>query len=523
MKIKFFNIIIVAIIASTPIYFSCSNQQNAHDHSNETAVDEHEGLDHGVEESEDNHSSEADEHKHGTTSYTVFQNGYELFMEMSTMIVRESASMTIHITRLSDYKPIQAEEIKVSLNGEKTYNTNAHGHLTGIYHAAFKPKQTGSYQLNIDFNDLNKNLQFTVDSITVYLNHDQLPNTPEEEAGLIPYLKEQVWTEDFGIYKVQSQAFSRVIKTSGEILPAPGDETIITALHSGTVSLRNLLIEGKKVSQGDVIGIISSDLIHQNLTNDYLEAKNKFTKANMDYERAKNLIDEKLISEREYSETKLNYKSTKNAFNNIAKFYSDGNENVKASMNGFIRSVFVREGQFINEGQPIATIIQNKKIILKADIPQQYNHLASGIYAANFSPVYTNKLFSTNDLNGERLSYSSALPANSLFTSVNFELDASNEIMPGSYCQVFLKSAATKNTLITPVSALMEDQGNYFVFIMANGEHYKKTYITIGDSDGEFVEVLSGIAEGDYVVNKGTYKVYLASLGTAAPTQSHAH
>jgi cobalt-zinc-cadmium efflux system membrane fusion protein len=110
-----------------------------------------------------------------------------------------------------------------------------------------------------------------------------------------------------------------------------------------------------------------------------------------------------------------------------------------------------------------------------------------------------------------------------LFTSVNFELDASNEIMPGSYCQVFLKSAATKNTLITPVSALMEDQGNYFVFIMANGEHYKKTYITIGDSDGEFVEVLSGIAEGDYVVNKGTYKVYLASLGTAAPTQSHAH
>lgn len=517
--------IISAILIYTAVllFSSCTNSESAHDHSNETVVDEHAGHNHGEEVDEHDHSSEADEHEHSTFTVTQFHEGYELFMEMPNMIVRESSSLTIHITRLADYKPIAAAEIKVSLQGDKTYETHGHGHVAGIYHATLTPKQTGLYTLKIEFSDQNQTYRFNVDSLEVFLDHGKLPQADEEAAGLIPYLKEQAWKEEFGIYEVKSQAFSRIIKTSGEILPAPGDETIITALHSGTISLRNLLIEGKKVKQGDVIGIISSDLIHQNLTNDYLEAKNEFEKAKLDYNRAKKLIDEKLISEKEYLETQLNYESTKNTFSNIAKFYSDGNENVKASMSGFIRSVFVREGQFITEGQPIATIIQNKKVVLKADVPQQYTHLASGFYAANFSPVYTDKLFSTGELNGVRLSYSSALPANSMFTSVNFELDANEEIMPGSYCEVYLKSATMENTRIIPESALMEDQGNYFVFVLVNGEHYKKTYITIGNSDGEFVEILSGIETGTYVVSQGTYKVFLASLGDAAPTHSHAH
>lgn len=517
MNIKIFSVII--IYTSLTLFQSCSNSNDTH----KTKSDIHEGHNHEADADEHDHSAEAEVHNHGTVSYTKFLNGYELFMEMQNMIVRETAELTIHITRLADYKPISAHEIQVSLNSEKTYKTNAHNHQEGIYHASIKPNQTGAYTLKIEFVDNDKNQQFTIDSVIVFLNHDKLPSIKPEDEGLISYLKEQAWKQEFGVFQINSQPFSRVIKTSGEILPAPGDETIITAMHSGSISLKNTLIEGKKVKKGEVISIISSNLIHENLTNTYLEAKNKYEKAKIDYNRSQKLIDEKLISEKEYLEAKLNYKSTKNNFNNIAKFYSDGNQIVKASTSGYIRSVFVSEGQYIQEGQPIATIVQNKKVILKADIPQQYNHLASGFYSANFSPVYSDKLFSTKKLNGKRISYSLALPENSLFTSINFEFDANNEIIPGSYCEVYLKSVTTHNTLIVPVSALMEDQGNYFVFAMIDGEHYKKTYITIGNSDGEYVELLSGINEGNYVVSKGTYQVFLTSLGNAAPAHTHSH
>ena len=183
----------------------------------------------------------------------------------------------------------------------------------------------------------------------------------------------------------------------------------------------------------------------------------------------------------------------------------------------------MNEGQFIEEGQPIATIIQNKNVILKANIPQQHSHLASSFYSANFSPVYTNKLFSTKDLNGKRISASFVLPENSNFTTVSFEFEANEEIMPGSYAEVYLISALQKNTLTIPRQSLMEDQGNYFIFVMASGEHFEKRYIQIGPSDGEYLEVISGLSENEYIVNKGAYQVYLASLGNAAPAHTHSH
>ncbi len=491
-----------------------------------TNVDEHAGHDHGTETDEHeghDHEAAADAHNHEPLTYTFSQGDYELFMEMSPLIKGDKVKCLIHITRLSDYKPVTQKKVKITLKGIDTFNYTALSSNKGIYNASFTPKQIGVYEFTITFADNGKTKKLNLGKLTVFNHDDFIPEEAENEGNLITYLKEQAWEENFSITEIKTAPFSRIIKTSGIILPAPGDETIITALHSGTISLQNNLIEGKQVQKGDNISNISSDLIHQNLTNDYLQAKNQFEKANLDYTRASKLIKEKLISEKEYLEAKLNYESTKNTFNNIAKYYSDGNENVAAPTSGFIRSVFVQQGQFIQEGQPIATIIKNKRILLKADVPQQYNHLASGFYTANFSPVYTDKLYKITELNGKRTSYSSALPENSLFTSVHFELDANTEIMPGSYAEVYLKSATVNNVLTVPVSSLMEDQGNYFVFVMVDGEHYRKTFIKTGNSDGERIEVLVGLHEGDYVVNKGAYQVFLASLGNAAPAHSHSH
>ncbi|PKP08274.1 MAG: hypothetical protein CVU09_16430 [Bacteroidetes bacterium HGW-Bacteroidetes-4] len=503
------------------------NSTNEHDHAREQAMehnyeadDAH--ADHDHEQSADiAHAEHADEHP--VKSITWFEDGYELFAELGEPLVNEPVELILHLTRLTDYKPIAEQHIDLSFIGPEKISVHAHSNVKGIFHATITPKQAGEFSLVINFDDKKKSRKITVHPIRVHASHKTFPAHEADEENLITYLKESAWNDDFALHQLKSEPFSRVIKTSGEILPAPGDETIITAMHSGTISLGNKLIEGQKVSKGETISIISSDLIHQNLTNDYLLAKNSFEKAKLDYQRAQDLINEKLISEKEFLETKLNFESTKNTFSNISKFYSDGNETVTAPVAGIIRSVFVSEGQFIKEGTPIATVMQNKRIILKADVPQQYYDLTPGIFEASFKPVYAYELFNTAELNGKRLSYSTALPANSLFTTVNFEFDAHPKIITGSYAEVYLKSATIHDALTIPVSALMEDQGNYFVFLMHDGEHFKKTYVQLGESDGSKVEVLSGLDSGTYVVSKGTYKVYLASLGNSAPAHTHSH
>lgn len=114
------------------LLLSCHSGSNNHGHDHET---------------KNEHIHE--EHNHGNITYTHFEQGYELFIESSHMIVRENANFIIHITNTNNYKPINNNNIKVTLNGEKQYVSDGHKRQQGIYTTRLKPKQTGLYSLEI--------------------------------------------------------------------------------------------------------------------------------------------------------------------------------------------------------------------------------------------------------------------------------------------------------------------------------------------------------------------------------------
>ena len=47
--------------------------------------------------------------------------------------------------------------------------------------------------------------------------------------------------------------------------------------------------------------------------------------------------------------------------------------------------------------------------------------------------------------------------------------------------------------------------------------------MTLGLRDGEYIQVLSGLEEGEQVVTKGAYAIRLASVSTVIPAHGHAH
>ena len=50
-----------------------------------------------------------------------------------------------------------------------------------------------------------------------------------------------------------------------------------------------------------------------------------------------------------------------------------------------------------------------------------------------------------------------------------------------------------------------------------------KQEVTLGESDGERVEILTGVKQGDHVVTKGAVQVRLASAANAIPAHNHNH
>ena len=67
------------------------------------------------------------------------------------------------------------------------------------------------------------------------------------------------------------------------------------------------------------------------------------------------------------------------------------------------------------------------------------------------------------------------------------------------------------------------DNGRPVAFVLLSGETFQKRVLELGIRDGRFVEVKSGLKEGERVVTKGAYLVKLASASPASFGAGHAH
>ena len=150
----------------------------------------------------------------------------------------------------------------------------------------------------------------------------------------------------------------------------------------------------------------------------------------------------------------LKYRNAQTTFNNIANNYTSGGQKVKSPIKGFIKNVLVNEGQYVEIGQTIASVSQNQRLILKAEVSQKYFSKLNSISSANFKTAYDDKIYSTDNLNGKLISYGKNINNNAYHIPVNFEIDNRGEIISGSFIEVFLKTNVIKNALIIPYSAL---------------------------------------------------------------------
>jgi len=210
-------------------------------------------------------------------------------------------------------------------------------------------------------------------------------------------------------------------------------------------------------------------------------------------------------------------------FNLVAKDYSAGGQRISAPMTGYVKSILVSQGQYVTEGQPIATISQNKRLQLRVDVPVAQFAQLPLVSAANFTIPGSEKVFSTDQLNGKILSYSKSIDSHSPFVSMTFEIDNGDGIISGAYTDVYLKTTATQNALAIPVISLIEEQEHFFVYVQTAGESFEKREVQTGGSDGSRIVILSGVSAGERVVTKGAFQVKLATMSGVLPAHGHEH
>lgn len=471
-------------------------------------------------------------HEHGLEplAYTVYSNKTEIFVEFKPLVVGSKSNFAAHFTILGEqFLPLTKGKVSVSLiiGDSGIRNRSDSASSPGIFRLGLVPKIAGKGKLIFDIETESYTDQIVIDNITVYADEDSALENQSETvvSDEIVYLKEQAWKVEFANVPVVKTAFSDIIKTSGEILSAPGDEMVVTAGASGIVNFTgNKTIIGSEVSQNTSLFTISGgNLTENNLDANYIEAKANYDKTKADFERAKELVNDKIISEAAFLQAKNAFENAQTVFNVIAKNYSTVGQTISSPMDGFVKNILVNEGQFVETGTPLAVVSKNKKLILQASVSQKYFSKLPTISSANFKPIGSEEVFDTKILNGKIVSYGKSTAGNSAFLPITFEIDNKGNLISGSAAEVFLKSTPIPNTLIIPVSALMEEQGNFYVYVQLGGESFQKREIKIGASDGENVQVISGVSEGERVVTKGAYQIKLSSASGELPAHGHEH
>ncbi|WP_303916376.1 efflux RND transporter periplasmic adaptor subunit [Bacteroides mediterraneensis] len=320
---------------------------------------------------------------------------------------------------------------------------------------------------------------------------------------------------------VHAGSFRNVIHTSGQILAAQGEEATVVAASSGVVSFSRKVAEGMQVGKGTELLSVSAAHIQDG--DPVQKAKVAYEKAKEEYERAQKLVSSQIVSQKDFAALREAYENARLTYEALKPSMSGKGVSVKSPIGGFIKTCLVKEGDYVTVGQPLMTVTQTRRLVLKAEVSERYYAQLSQVTSANFQTPYNNKVYSLDNLGGKLLSFGKSSGDTSYYVPVTFEFDNRGDMVPGSFVEVYLLSGERNGVLSLPVSALTEEQGVYFVYLKLDEECYKKQEVKLGTSDGSRVEILSGIKDGDTVVTRGAIHVKLASASNAIPAHTHNH
>lgn len=360
--------------------------------------------------------------------------------------------------------------------------------------------------------------------------HDHEMHHEEEEAhaheahgaGEVVFKKQDAEAIGLQTQTVQPGVFLEVIKTSGQIQSAQGSETVLVATVPGVVTLGDTrFVDGTAVRKGQPVLTLASNTLSDGDV--AIRIKNAYQTAKQEFERMEQLIGDKIVSQKEYEQARLAYENAKVAYDAIQGKQSLRGVAVTAPMNGFLKNILVKEGDYVTVGQPLATISQNNRLLLRADVSEKNYARLPMIRSAHFKTPYDDKVYKLDELDGRLLSYGKSSGNNSFYIPVLFEFDNKGAVIAGSYVEVYLLGKPMEQVLSVPTSALVEEQGLYCVYLRLDEDCYKKQYVTLGADNGETVQILSGLKAGDEVVTKGAYQIKLASASNAIPAHTHHH
>lgn len=332
------------------------------------------------------------------------------------------------------------------------------------------------------------------------------------EITLDPHMAEQ-----FGVKaaKVVPGEFRTVITVSGQIVDSPNSSAIVSAPTSGILKFNPGISQGAQVGAGSAIATISASQMSGGDPN--AMAKVNLDAAKKELDRVTPLHADGIVSTKDYNAARQAYEQAKAAYSSSA-----ASGRATAPKAGVITALQAQQGQYVNAGDPIATISSTTNLTLRADLPEKNYSMLPLLASANIQAPYADDWISLAALGAKRVSAPASVSSQRGYVPVYFDFANDGSFIPGSYVNVKLLGQPRQGVLSVPVSAVSEQQGAHFIYERLDEDCYRKIPVRLGMSDGINVEILQGLKGGEDIVSEGMVAVRLAESSGVAP-EGHSH
>lgn len=463
------------------------------------------------------------EEGHAHLMLTAYSASYEFFAEAHPFAVGEASRVNVHLTRLSDFKPADGISVQLSLpQGESAGGVVEDGRVA----LEITPAAAGASVLRVVADGETLELP-----VTVYADeeaaHEAAEAAERHSSNAAAFSKEQSWKVDFATQELHAGPADLVIRTVGRVGPAQSQQQAVVARSAGVVQLAATLVAGSPVVKGRPLFSIKSGgvVVDGNLDIRYEQARSEYERTKSEYERKQQLAGDRIVSASELGIARSEYEKAAAVFETVSKSYTKGGSTISAPLTGYVVSLNVGNGQYVEPGTVLATVASSSRLQIEAGVPTRWQSSLSSLYDAAVCPAGAEEGFLLSGLGGRIVSVGQAATAASPLIPVVLEVDGGRAgLVGGSFADVALKCRVPGERISVPDAAVVEEMGNYFVYVQLTPEYFEKTPVVPGGSDGMNTVILEGLEEGCRVVTCGAVLIRLAqAAGALDPHAGHVH
>ncbi len=273
------------------------------------------------------------------------------------------------------------------------------------------------------------------------------------------------------------------------------NDAVLTSGMGGRVT--NVLEVGRAVKAGQALCDIESNRFQAIV----MQAQSQVDVAKNEVERMKTNVDKGFVGKTALDNANLGYQAARVAYLQAQRTYEDSR--CQAPFTGILVSRTIEKFQTIGPGMPTVRLSSIDKLEAVVAIPEnESSDFTEGEKAAFYLIQDTTKVFY-----GKLKSLDKAVESRNRTVTARIEIPNTGlKLRPGMVGRARILRKTFKDAIMVPSQAVLRLQEGTFVMLYVEGKA-KQVPVTLGRSEGNTVQVLTGLKADDNLIVTGGFQV----------------